>query len=85
MERPYFGKDLSQILNPPNDDQGVRISGNWADLGTQCCTLASFLNNETGGLFLVAGPRGIGKTSLVRHMLHKWRKNGVNHVKNRLN
>ena len=67
MSRPYFGRHL-----PSSQDPQFKI-GKWAEDGMQCPTLRQFLESENGGLFLVAGPRGIGKTSLVRHTLNRWR------------
>ncbi|MCP4701059.1 MAG: ATP-binding protein [Gammaproteobacteria bacterium] len=87
MERPYFGNDLSDILEGDQDEKGSSLSEsmkNWTEEGMQCCALKSFLNNKTGGIFLVAGTRGIGKTSLVRHLLHQWRKEGAEGIKRKL-
>ena len=84
MERRYFGKDHPDGVFHPNGGQQPPAQrananaghGSWTRDGMACCALREFLDNHTGGTFLVAGPRGSGKTSLVRHALTQWRDDG---------
>jgi len=59
MDRPYFGTD-------------EEAKGNCSAL-MQCPTLGAFLNGKTGGLFLVSGDRGVGKSTLVRQLVETWK------------
>lgn len=73
MERPFFGRDFLY-----RDSRGwSQTTGRWTDDGLGCLGLRPFLENQTGGLFLVAGPRGMGKTSLVRRVVREWEENGT--------
>lgn len=66
MRRPYFGPE--RIEPKPGESQEAPPKG-WVKDGMRCTALPGFLLEPTAGLFLVAGPRGIGKTSMVRHCL----------------
>ena len=69
LERRGFGSARPQ----PGKDHGPG-PGCWAETAAHCSILRRFLDNQTGGVLLVAGPRGIGKTSIVRRELELWEK-----------
>ncbi|MBF0611615.1 MAG: hypothetical protein G8345_20115 [Magnetococcales bacterium] len=69
MERRGFAASLEMSAT----DLATQQIGAWAE-GMGCLGLQSFLDNRTGGMFLVAGPRGMGKTSHVRNTIRQWQK-----------
>jgi hypothetical protein len=86
MERPYFPlQDKNKENTDPNSEEHIKDNHKDNHVAVMCCPmLLDFMSHHSGGIFLVAGTRGIGKTTLVRHTVEQWQKDSTKNLPHNL-